>query len=143
MKNLTATLCLTIAVLLGSVGVSDSADLQKGITAARNGDFATALREWNPLAEQGNARAQYYIGMAYAMGKGVPQDDKTAVKWFRLSVEQGYANAQNYLGFMYQKGRGVPQDYMTALKWFRLAAKQGDPKAKNNAKILEKLVKKT
>ena len=140
MRNLTATLCLTIAVLLGSAGVSESADLQKGLTAARNGDMATALREWKPLAEQGNARAQYFIGMAYAMGKGVPQDDKTAVKWFRLSVEQGYSNAQNYLGQMYYKGRGVTQNSKTALKWFRLAAKQGNPKAKNNVKLLEKLV---
>ena len=50
MRHLTATLCLMIAVLLGSVGVSESADFQKGLNAARNGDFATALREWKPLA---------------------------------------------------------------------------------------------
>ena len=55
MRNLTATLCLTIAVLLGSVGMSASANFQKGLDAARNGDFATALREWNPLAEKGGA----------------------------------------------------------------------------------------
>ena len=48
MKNLTATICLTIAVLLGSVGVSASADFQKGVTAYKNGDYATALRETNP-----------------------------------------------------------------------------------------------
>ena len=55
MRKLTATLCLTLAVLLGSAGVSASADFQKGLTAAQSGDFATALREWTPLAEQGNA----------------------------------------------------------------------------------------
>ena len=49
MKNLTTTLCLTIAVLLGSMDVSWSADYQKDLTAAQNGDFATALREWTPL----------------------------------------------------------------------------------------------
>jgi hypothetical protein len=53
MRNLTATICLTIAVLLGSVGMSWSADLQKGLTVADKGGFATALREWTPLAEQG------------------------------------------------------------------------------------------
>ena len=52
-KRFTATLCLTLAVLLGSVGVSASTDFQKGLTAARSGDFATALREWTPLAIQG------------------------------------------------------------------------------------------
>jgi len=80
MKKLTATLCLTLAVLLGSVGVSASADFQKGLTAARSGDFATALREWTPLAIQGNAIAQYNLGLLYGNGWGVPQDDKTAVK---------------------------------------------------------------
>jgi hypothetical protein len=53
MKNLTVTICLTIAVLLGSTGVSWSSDFQKGLTVAQSGDFATALREWTPLAEQG------------------------------------------------------------------------------------------
>ena len=58
MKKLTAILCLTIAVLLGSLGASWSADFQKGLAAAKSGDFATALLEWAPLAEQGNADAK-------------------------------------------------------------------------------------
>jgi len=58
MKHLTATICLTLAVLLGSVGVSWSADFQKGLTAYDSGDYATALREWTPLAEQGYADDQ-------------------------------------------------------------------------------------
>ena len=58
MRELIATLCLTIAVLLGSVEVSWSADYKRGLTAARSGDFVTALREWTPLAEQGHANAQ-------------------------------------------------------------------------------------
>jgi len=80
MRKLTVTLSLTIAVRLGSAGVSESADFQKGMTAAERGGFATALREWKPLAEQGNASAQYNLGWMYQNGKGVPQDDKTAVK---------------------------------------------------------------
>ena len=58
MKNPTVTICLTLAVLLGSAGVSESADFQKGSAAYKSGDFATALREWKPLAEQGDADAQ-------------------------------------------------------------------------------------
>jgi hypothetical protein len=58
LRNLTAAICLTFAVLLGSAGMSWSADFQKGVTAYQSGDYATALRELVPLAKQGNARAQ-------------------------------------------------------------------------------------
>ena len=61
MRRLTTILCLTIAVLLGSVGVSESADFEKGLDAIDRGDFATALRELKPLAGQGNARAQFNL----------------------------------------------------------------------------------
>ena len=72
---------LTVAVLFGSAGVSWSADYQKGLDAARSGDYATALREFPPLAEQGNASAQFYLGGMYVTGQGVPQDFKITVKW--------------------------------------------------------------
>ena len=65
MKTLLTTFYLTIAVLLGSAGLSWSADFQKGLTAAQSGDFATALREWEPLAEQGDASAQSILGWMY------------------------------------------------------------------------------
>ncbi len=55
MRRLTATLCLTLTIILGSVGISASADYQKGVTAFKSGDYATALREWKPLAERGDA----------------------------------------------------------------------------------------
>ncbi len=69
MKKLTTTLCLTLAVLIGSAGVSWSADFQKGWTAYNSGDYATALREWRPLAEQGNAVAQSNLGVMYGQGR--------------------------------------------------------------------------
>ena len=89
MRNLTATICLAVALLLGSAGVSWSQDFQKGLTAYKSGDFATALREWTPLAKQGDADAQFNLGLMYDKGQGVPQDYKTAVKWYRLAAEQG------------------------------------------------------
>jgi TPR repeat protein len=122
MKNLTAIICLTIAVLLGSAGMSWSADFQKGAAAYQSGDYANAQRIWKPLAEQGDARAQSNLGYMYHKGEGVPQDDKIAVKWYSLAAEQGYADAQSNLGVMYQNGQGVPQDYKTAVKWYKLAA---------------------
>jgi len=87
MRKLTAILCLTFAVLLGSTGVSWSADFQKRYAAYQSGDYATALREFRPLAEQGDANAQFNLGQMYRKGEGVPQDDRTAVKWYGLAVE--------------------------------------------------------
>ena len=68
MRNLTATLCLAIALLLGSAGVSWSQDFGKGLAAYRSGDYATALREFRPLAEQGDANVQFQIGWMYYKG---------------------------------------------------------------------------
>ncbi len=79
MKKLTATLCLTITILLGTMGISVGADFQKGLDAYRGNDFAAALREWKPLAERGDASAQYYLGVLYENGGSVPQDHKSAV----------------------------------------------------------------
>ena len=87
MRNLTATLCLTLAVLLGSAGMSWSADLDQGLTAYKSGDYATALREWTPLAEQGHADAQFNLGSMYEYGEGVPEDNNTAVKWYSLAAD--------------------------------------------------------
>ena len=89
MKKLIATICLTIAVLLGSVGVGWSADLQKGLDAANRGDFATALLEWRPLAEQGDASAQNNLGFMYVYGKGVLQDYVRAHMWFNIAASSG------------------------------------------------------
>ena len=121
---------LLLTLLVGTPAFS--ADWDKGLTAYRSGDYATALREWTPLAEQGNADAQFNLGVMYSKGKGVLQDSKTAVKWYRLAAEQGLADAQYNLGVMYDEGRGVLQDYKTAVKWWKLAAEQGDASAQTN-----------
>ena len=80
MKRLTATICVTIAVLLGSAGVSWSAEFKKGATTYQSGDYLTALREWKPLAEQGDVSAQFGLGVIYRWGKDVPQNFEAAVK---------------------------------------------------------------
>ena len=107
-------------------------DFQKGYVAYQRGDYATALREWRPLAEQGNADAQYNLGVMYREGLGVSQDYAEALKWNRKAVEQGDALAQHNLGNMYQHGQGVPQDYNAAAKWYREAAEQGFAPAQYN-----------
>ena len=81
--------------------------------------------ETRRLAEQGDADAQFNLGVMYANGEGVPQDDAEAVRWYRLSADQGNAFAQYDLGVMYAIGLGVPQDDAEARALYRLAADQG------------------
>ena len=92
----------------------------------------------NILAEalNGNALAQYNLGVMYDNGQGVTQDYKEAVKWYRLSADQGNADAQYNLGLMYYNKQGVTQDYKEAVKWYRLSAQQGDMDAQNNLGLM-------
>ena len=90
------------------------------------------FRERQVLAEQGDAVAQYNLGVMYRIGRGVPKDDKAAVKWWRLTADQGDAEAQYNLGVMYRTGEGVPKDDKEAVKWTRLAAGQGVAEAQYN-----------
>jgi uncharacterized protein len=138
MRKLTAILCLTLALLLGSGGDGWSADYQKGLDAAKRGDFATALREFRTLAEQGDAEIQNLVGAYYNEGKGVPQDYKTAAMWYRLSAEQGFADAQYNLGGGYAFGQGVIQDNVYAHMWFNIAASSGHEDAVYNRDTLAK-----
>ena len=116
-------------VFLGSAGEGWSADFDKGLNAARVGDFATALSEWKPLAEQGDTTAQINLGVMYEDGKGVSQDYESAVKWYRLAAEQGDVRAQINLGLMYANGAGVIQDNVYAHMWSNIAASTGDKEA--------------
>src|SRR6267378_491495 len=103
---------------------------EDAVDAYRRGDYFTALRLIRPLANDGEAAAQFNLGLMYLTGNGVQRDDAAAVIWFRKAAEQGYAFAQSNLGVMYRDGRGVPQDYTDAVMWFRKAAEQGHPVAK-------------
>ena len=96
-----------------------------GLAAYRQGDYATALRLWRPMAAQGDARAQAALGALYEFGQGVAQDIATAVSWYRKAAEQGNADAQNNLALMYARALGVPKDFVQAHMWFNLAAARG------------------
>ncbi len=82
-------------------------DFQKGLDAYYSGDYATALREWSPLADDGDTGSQYSLGVMYGSGTGVAQDYAEAVRWFRQAAAQGHAGAQNNLGLLYGNGDGV------------------------------------
>ena len=83
-------------------------------------------------ADEGDAAAQFNLGVMYANGEGVPQDDAEAAKWFRRAADQGDADAQFVSGLCTSTGRGVPQDDSEAVKWFRRAADQDNADAQSN-----------
>ena len=105
-----------------------AADFKKGLDAAKKGNFETALKEWRPLAEQGDLYAQYNLGLMYDYGGGVIEDYTLAVYWYRQAAEQSHAKGQYSIGYMYASGRGIAKDDTQAVYWFRKAAEQGEAK---------------
>ena len=85
------------------------------------GDYKQAAKLYQPLADKGNAEAQYVLGMMYRAGRGVERDNKEAKKWYQLAAEQGHPIAQFYLGWMHARGKGIPQDLVKAYMWVSIA----------------------
>jgi uncharacterized protein len=118
-----------IMVVLSSVSVSadDKSDFRRGFDAYNKGDYATALKEWKPLAKSGFIHAQYNLGLMYYLGQGVRRDVRNAYEWWSLAAEKGHLSAQDGLGNIYKSGRAVPRDYKKAVELYSLAAQQGRP----------------
>ena len=125
-KPIRAINFLVLAFLMTLSAPVMAQDFQKGLAAYNTDDYATALQEWTPLAEAGDAAAQWALGAMYDNGDGLSQDYAEAMKWFRLAAEQGSASAQSNLGFMYEGGRGVLQDNATAHMWYNIGAANGN-----------------
>ena len=94
MKMLARSVCLTFVVLLSNPTIGKSADLQDGLDAYDGGDYETALREWQPLAEQGTSTAQFMLGVLYGDGEGVTQDYVRAYMWSDIAALQGHEAAK-------------------------------------------------
>jgi TPR repeat protein len=118
---------LTLAIC-----TSTWAGLPEAAQAMRRQDYATAIREWTPLARGGDKMAQLYLGAMYLYGKGVPVNDREAIIWLRKAAEQGVADAQYFMSVMYSDGRGVARNDIEATRWVRKAAEQGKKEAQHN-----------
>jgi hypothetical protein len=94
------------------------------------------LRLFQPLADHGDASAECNLGVMYEQGRGVAQNYREAMRWFRLAALQGDASAQSNLGVMYYKGQGIAQDYGEARKWYRMAAEQRNLEAQFNLGVM-------
>ena len=136
-KKTTILIAFTVLFIFSVISRIFFNDFQDGWIAYEKKDFKTARELWLPLAEQGESRAQFFLGFMHDMGFGVPEDDKQALKWYLLAAEQGDSRAQLFTGYLYDLGRGV-QDHQKALKWYKLAAKQGYKQAKKNIYELAK-----
>lgn len=129
-------------VLSGCSQQAVTSDFEAGSAAYRRGDYGTALKEFRPLAQQGNAAAQSNLGVMYEKGQGVSQDYKEAARWYRDAAEQGNVTAQFNLARMYGLGQGVPQNYVYSHMWLSLAVANGNgfEIARKTREALEKLM---
>ncbi|HFB1747425.1 TPA: tetratricopeptide repeat protein [Neisseria gonorrhoeae] len=107
--------------------------LNQAVWAGDVSDFRENLQ----AAEQGNAAAQFNLGVMYENGQGVRQDYVQAVQWYRKASEQGDAQAQYNLGLMYYDGRGVRQDLALAQQWLGKACQNGDQNSCDNDQRLK------
>ena len=104
---------------------NDSVSLASGIAAFEAKNFAQSLSLLGPLAEQGNADAQYRLAIMYQNGLGVVRNELLATKWMIAAANQDFALAQHGLGFMYMEGDCVTKNGSKAVTWFKKAAEQG------------------
>ncbi|MFN3796490.1 MAG: tetratricopeptide repeat protein, partial [Sphingobium yanoikuyae] len=101
------------------------ADVKAGVDAWQQGDYAKAITEWRPLANAGDPDAQFNLGQAYKLGRGVPADLSSAVDWYRKATAQGHARAEDNLGLlMFQQG-----DRAGAMPYLQHAAARGETRA--------------
>ncbi len=114
-----------IAVILFlQAALLSAQDIRAALDAYGHGDYAQALSQARPLAEQGHAVAQGLLGVIYEEGRGVPKDYQEALRWYRKAADQEMAPAQFSMGEAYAFGREVTKDERQAVQWYRRSAEQ-------------------
>ena len=108
------------------------ANFYTGADAYEKGDYKTAIKHWELLAEYGNADAQYNLGFMYENGIGLKKSDYWAFLWINKAAQLGQTNAQFTLGNMYRTGAGIGKDFKQTVKWFKEAGKKGHVSAQFN-----------
>jgi TPR repeat protein len=119
-------LILALAVMPPATAQNFEPNYAAGEKAWFKYDFATALKHFKPLAEQGHASAQFWLGQMYQYEQGVAKDYKEAIRWYRLAAKRGNSAAQRNLGWMYSNGVGVLQDLVMAYVMYNLSATDGN-----------------
>jgi len=132
----TAILILLTLVLQLLIAAPAAADASEGWLAYETGNYTLAMANLQPIAEQGDAMAQYFVGVMLKNGLGVTADPQAAIQWLLRSARQGLGDAQAVLGLMYMEGSGVARDYGEAFRWTQAAAEQGNGGAMTNLGIM-------
>jgi hypothetical protein len=122
--------------LLVALALPARADFDHAAAAFEKGEYATAIRELKPLADKGDPRSQYAMGVMAENGFGMPRNPAQAAAWYRKAAEQGNTDAQYNLGAMYEHGIGMAVNYAQAARWYRPAAEAGDLDALSNLGVL-------
>ena len=118
--------CLIAAIMIAAVSAPLSAQsVEEGVEAWQQGNYAEAVAMWQPLAEGGDADAQYNLAQAYRIGRGTQPNAVESRKWFELAAKQGQVDAQTALGLLLIQ----TADRAEALQWLKLAAEQNEPRA--------------
>lgn len=113
-----------------------AASLDEAKAAADAGQYQKALGMYTTLAENGNAKAQYNLGLMHLYGDGTKQNSAEALSWFKQSADAGFPEAQYRTGVMYFNGDGIAADYDTAMSYYRKAAEQGHAKSMLNMGLI-------
>jgi len=117
-------------LVLSTAGLAEAQSVRQGVAALNRQDYVSASHIFIPLAEQGVAAAQSYLGFMFETGGGVPQNYTEAAMWYRRAAEQGDSAAQYSLGLLYDKGFGVPRNIIEAGKWLNLSTAAAPPRAR-------------
>ncbi len=107
------------------------ADLDSGISAYASGDFDAAAREFAVLAGKGDMEGQYYLGLLYEEGQGLPKSYDEAVAHYAQAAKQGYLDAYFALGEIYLSRFAPQKDRISAYIWLEMAAKHGHPRGRD------------
>lgn len=115
----------TAALLLVAPACAQVDPVKAGVEAYERGDFPAAVASWRPAAEGGNADAQFNLGQAYKLGRGVPVDLKQAEEWYRRAALQGHEQAEaNYGLALFENGKRGD-----SVQWLQRAVVRGDARA--------------
>ena len=122
---------LLISIVLSIVAnAQDAKDVYKeGKDLYEAQKYKEAFAKFSSAAQQGNKKAQYYLGRCYDKGRGVAEDNAKAFEWYQKSASQDYHKAQYELGRCYKKGKGTTKDLVKAAEYFQKSATQGNAEA--------------
>ena len=125
MRALTAAIALPLATAAAALAIPAFADVKDGVDAWQAGDYQKAVAEWRPLAVAGDADAQFNLGQAYKLGRGVPADLGQAESWYRRAAKQGHLQAEDNLGLILFTANKRDE----AMPYIKASADRGEPRA--------------